>query len=218
MSKRFIESEHKRDERGRFAEMDTSELKKRQMIELEDRERVSTHNEEAKRSHIEKVGAEYNLTSKEVNAVHKYVNSFNDGWYRKINQQLRDGVPLSKEDEETCKYLDSALDKMPKFEGALLRVIDLKGEALEKFLGDHKKGNIVKYKGYTSTSSSKVAQAQGNIYISIANAKNGVDLRKFNASQEEILYKRNSLFYVKNIEYIEGIYYILIGETQNEKQ
>lgn len=32
MSKRFIESEHKRDERGRFAEMNTSELKKQQEI------------------------------------------------------------------------------------------------------------------------------------------------------------------------------------------
>ena len=34
MAKQFIESEHKRDERGRFAEMDTSELKKRQAKEL----------------------------------------------------------------------------------------------------------------------------------------------------------------------------------------
>lgn len=32
MSKRFIESEHKRDERGRFAEMNTSALKKQQEI------------------------------------------------------------------------------------------------------------------------------------------------------------------------------------------
>ena len=36
MSRRFVESEHKRDERGRFAEMETSVLKKQQMIELDD--------------------------------------------------------------------------------------------------------------------------------------------------------------------------------------
>lgn len=36
MSKRFIESEHKRDERGRFAEMDTSELKEKQEILIDD--------------------------------------------------------------------------------------------------------------------------------------------------------------------------------------
>lgn len=35
MSKRFIESEHKRDERGRFAEMDTSELKEQQTQDLD---------------------------------------------------------------------------------------------------------------------------------------------------------------------------------------
>ena len=38
MSKRFVESEHKRDERGRFAKMSTSELKKRQTIELDEKE------------------------------------------------------------------------------------------------------------------------------------------------------------------------------------
>ena len=34
MANRFVESKHKRDELGRFAEMDTSELKKRQAKEL----------------------------------------------------------------------------------------------------------------------------------------------------------------------------------------
>lgn len=38
MSKRFVESEHKRDELGRFAKMSTSELKKRQTIELDEKE------------------------------------------------------------------------------------------------------------------------------------------------------------------------------------
>lgn len=36
MSKRFVESEHKRDERGRFAEMETSELKERQTQDLDE--------------------------------------------------------------------------------------------------------------------------------------------------------------------------------------
>lgn len=40
MIKEFDEREHKRDERGRFAEMETSALKKRQMIELKERQKV----------------------------------------------------------------------------------------------------------------------------------------------------------------------------------
>ncbi len=40
MVKKFVESKHKRDERGRFAEMETSALKKRQMIELEGSNKV----------------------------------------------------------------------------------------------------------------------------------------------------------------------------------
>lgn len=40
MSKPFIESEHKRDERGRFAEMETSVLKQRQAINLDNTDEV----------------------------------------------------------------------------------------------------------------------------------------------------------------------------------
>ena len=38
MRKPFVESEHKRDERGRFAKMSTSELKERQTIKLDKEE------------------------------------------------------------------------------------------------------------------------------------------------------------------------------------
>ena len=67
---------------------------------------------EVKRAHIEKVGAYYNLTNKEINAIHKYVNSFDDDWYKKINKQLRDGIPLSKEDEGEIKSFILAVKKM----------------------------------------------------------------------------------------------------------
>ena len=50
MIKEFDESEHKRDERGRFAEMETSALKKRQTIDLDDDERIFLPDEVLPRS------------------------------------------------------------------------------------------------------------------------------------------------------------------------
>ena len=50
MSRRFDESKHRRDELGRFAKMETSVLKKRQTIELEDDERIFLPDEVLPRS------------------------------------------------------------------------------------------------------------------------------------------------------------------------
>lgn len=36
--------------------------------------------------HVKDVGAKYNLTNHEINAIYKYVNSFNDKWYVKLNK------------------------------------------------------------------------------------------------------------------------------------
>lgn len=55
MRKPFIESEHRRDERGRFAEMETSVLKKRQEISLDEDERIFLPDEDLPRS----VGAKW---------------------------------------------------------------------------------------------------------------------------------------------------------------
>lgn len=167
---------------------------------------------------VREVGKQYELSDKEVHAIHKYVNSFNDDWYKRINQALRSGVPISKQDEQVCKHLDSALDKLPKYKGDLLRIVKVEGDALISFLNDHKKGNIVRYKSYTSTSSSKYPQVEGNIYISIADAQGGVDVRDFNPTQKEILYKRDSYFYVNNIKKENGIYYVFVSEVKDGKK
>ena len=161
---------------------------------------------------VREVGKQYELSDKEVHAIHKYVNSFNDGWYKRINQVLRNGVPISKQDEQICKHLDSALDKLPKHKGDLLRTINLDEDALVVFLKQHKVGTIVKYPSYTSTTSSSVEQMKGNVNIKILESTKGVDLRYFNPTQSEILYKRNSCFYIADDEYRDGKYTFYIKE------
>lgn len=162
---------------------------------------------------IREVGKQYELSDKEVHAIHKYVNSFKDGWYKRINQALRNGVPISKQDEQICKHLDSALDKLPKYKGNLLRTINLDGEDLTTFLNKHKKGRAIEYPSYTSTTSSNKEQMQGNINIKILGAKKGSDLRVFNPTQSEILYKRDSGFRVVKIKFVNNKYTFYLTEV-----
>ena len=192
-----------------YDSMSASELSERIKIDTSQGNKTQ---EEIQRLHIEKAGAEYNLTFDEISAVHKYVNSFNDGWYKKINQQLRDKQPLSKEDEIICKNLDSALDKITKYKGRLLRVISLDDEQLKTFFNVHKVGENVVYYAYTSTTSSDTEQMKGNVCILFSNTKKGADLRKFNPKQSEILYKRGETFVVTKIEIINNRYFVYVKE------
>ena len=168
--------------------------------------------EEIQRAYIESAGGEYNLSKEEIDAIHKYVNSFNDGWYKKVNETLRNGKSLTEEDEEICHSLDSALDKITKYQGNLLRVINLNDAQLKDFLKTHSIGNIVTYQAYTSASSSSQPQMKGNVYLIIKGAKNGSDLRKFNPLQSEILYKRNSTFRVERTFSQNGTYFFELKE------
>lgn len=211
---KFDESKHPRDSEGKFTKKELESMSARELserIKLDTSQGNKTQ-EEIQRTHVEKAGAEYNLTQEEISAVHKYVNSFNDGWYKKINQQLRDKESLSKEDESVCKYLDTALDKISKYKGNLLRVISLDDEQLKTFFNIHKVGENIVYDAYTSTTSSNTEQMKGNVCILFTNTKKGTDLRKFNPKQSEILYKRGSTFVVTKIEILNNRYFVFVKE------
>lgn len=162
---------------------------------------------------IKEIGNKYFLENKEVHALHKYVNSFNDDWYVNVNKCLREGKPLSKEDAKICQNLNSALEKIPKYSGKLQRVLSLKGNALKRFLDEHVVGQIVTYLAFTSTSASKKEQVKGNVKIYIDDAQNGADIREFNTLQLEVLYKTNASFFVLAKYKIKNRYYILLKEN-----
>lgn len=190
-NRHFTDKEHD-GKKCPYDDMSASELSEEIAINI-------PQNEFQAYNRVREVGKQYGLSDKETHAIHRYVNSFNDGWYKRINQALRDGTPISKQDELICKHLDNALDKLPKHKGDLLRTINLNEDALNIFLKQHKVGYMVKYPSYTSTTSSSIEQMNGNINIKILGASKGVDLRYFNPTQSEILYKRNSLFRVGKI-------------------
>ncbi|MDE5671459.1 MAG: minor capsid protein [Eubacterium sp.] len=152
----------------------------------------------------------YVLSDDEKYALHQYISS--ESYI--LNEKLRQGLPLTDDENNLIMNLDSALDKMPKYQGNLNRSLFFNNEDdLNKFLKKHQVGNMVEYDEYISTTFGNVYNPDGQIQIYIANSKNGYDISLFNKGEKEVLYKRNNRFTVDNIIAKDGIINILLKEV-----
>lgn len=149
------------------------------------------------------------LTEQEHWAVNEYISS---GSY-KINEVLREGAQLTKEQESFVRYLDAALEKMPVYEGPLIRSLYFQGDSLEKFLQTHKKGEKVYYPAYTSFSTQGGYGKQDIVRIYIRHASHGRDIRQWNPQEQEVIYERNATFEILDVVEEDGIYRILVEEA-----
>lgn len=151
----------------------------------------------------------YALTKKEEYAINQYISS--ESYV--VNEKLRKDVPLTDEENNFIMNLDSALEKMPKYQGDLNRSLIFSSEDdLNKFLSDYKVGNTVKYKEYLSTSFGNVYNPDGQVQIHILNTLKGRDISKYNPDESEVLYPRNNSFKVLNIDKENEITNIYIKE------
>ncbi len=149
------------------------------------------------------------LTKDEKRALNWYMGSSS----YKVNDKLRSNTELKETEQEYIESLDSALDKMPNYVGDLTRSLDFQNQLeLEKFIEAHKVGNIIRYPAYTSTTTGETYNPSGQVQITILNSNNGKDIRSYNKSEQEVLYKRNSAFIITNSELIDGTYYIELEE------
>jgi hypothetical protein len=129
-------------------------------------------------------------------AINRYISS--DSY--KINEKLRQGVPISVEDYNFMIYTDIALTKMPKFEGTLTRSLQfIDDEAKKAFLKQHIKGNVIEYSQYISTTKGSIYNPEADVQIIIKGATKGRDISAYNPGEKEILYERLSSFRVIDI-------------------
>lgn len=136
------------------------------------------------------------LSLDEQATINRYISSES----YKINDKLRRGVELTEEEEQFAKTLESALEKMPKYEGNLNRSLCFMFKSQkEKFLADYKIGAKVQYKAFTSATKSSVYNEDADIQCYIINSKNGYDISQYNKAENEVLYKRNATFVVIEI-------------------
>lgn len=130
-----------------------------------------------------------------------------------INDALRNGYELDGRLKDVVKNLDSVLESEEDFVGPVSRSLSFYShESLNKFLEEHQEGNTVTYKQYTSsTASEDLYDPGGNVQL-YWNSRHGKNMIKYNKSEMEILYKRNSSFIIKKVRVKNGQYHILMEE------
>ncbi len=130
----------------------------------------------------------------------------------KINEKLRTGAKLSDQEKDLVHYLDSVLDKTKSYKGTVNRSVNFMYEDdLNKFLLKHHKGYTVSYEQYLSSTTDSVYNDEAQVQIHIL-SKHGKDIRKYNQRENEILFKRDAKFYVKNIQKKDNVWSIWLEE------
>lgn len=135
------------------------------------------------------------LSDNEKRAMNRYISS--DSYH--INDKLRRGEKLSEGDKAFIKDLDSALDKIPEYKGTVYRsVSDFGIEDVDTFIKSHIPGRPVIFPSYISASESIYDKSFPIQYV--IQSKHGKDIRVQNMNEKEILFKRDTGFWILKVE------------------
>lgn len=153
------------------------------------------------------------LTSEEEGALVRYIGpesySLNDKLRRNAERELTDL------ERRWMENLDRALEKLPKYEGALNRSITFFAEEdAEKFFNSFTVNQKYIPGQYLSMTKAGMYNEEGQVQIYVQNARNGKDLRGWNDMENEVLYPREAEFRVVNKTKYEGKFYILLEEVE----
>ncbi|MEG2213965.1 MAG: phage head morphogenesis protein, partial [Clostridiales bacterium] len=109
------------------------------------------------------------------------------------------GAKLSTADTMQIRALDAALEKLPAYEGTVYRSITNMGiDDVDAFIAKYAVGELVPAPAYTSTSTNVYDKSFPIQYV--IQSHNGRDIRAYNANEQEILFKRDSVFLVQRVD------------------
>ena len=134
-----------------------------------------------------------------------------------LNDKLRRGATeeLTELEKKWIKDLDSALDKLPIYEGNLNRSVTfLFEEDAQMYFDKFIEGQEYIAEQYLSTTKRGVYNDDAQIQIYIQNAKNGKDLEVLNDMENEVLYPQKARFKVVSKIERDGKFYILLEELE----
>ena len=125
-----------------------------------------------------------------------------------INGKINGGVPLSPQLSAIADELDLALKNIPIYRGKVYRNIQFDEfggkESLDAFVEKHRVGKTIRYPAFTSSSTQKDGYPLNGefvVHIEIMSVQ-GRNLDGFgNNNESEVLFGRNSLFFVHDIIY-----------------
>lgn len=172
---------------------------------------VSTANQIVNSSVQQKEHKESKLTYDEEYAINQYVSS---AAYN-LNEKLRNNLPLTADEEKIKINLNNALNKLPKYQGTVVRDLYFDDEEkLENFKKGYSVGDIKEFDEFISTTKAVSYNSDAQIRIIVNNCKNGRDLKGYNDDEQEVLYNLNSKFNVLNIFEKSNKTYIILEEEQ----
>lgn len=149
------------------------------------------------------------LTLDEERAIMKYISS--ESYV--LNEKLRNNIPLNEFEKELAENLDNALQKMPYYEGNLIRSVDISDdEGIKEYLSGFIVGENKKFEEFISTTKGAIYNKEAKIQVYIQNSSKGRDISTINVAEQEVLYERGSEFNIINVIENDGIHYILLEE------
>lgn len=138
---------------------------------------------------------ESRVSDKDIKAINEYISSQS----YILNYKLRNDIELDEYEKELIKDIDNAIMKLDKYEGEVYRSLSFQFEdEYENFVREHKNGEIIMYKAYTS-SSTEIYDDSMKVQM-IIKSKKGRDMRSFNKNEKEVLFPRNTKFIVEKVE------------------
>lgn len=159
--------------------------------------------EEWKKKYVDTPASEpiIKLSDDEQHAVNSYISSEAYTW----NDKLRRGVALTRTEKKQIQNLDSALQKMPVYQGTLYRsVSDFGIPDTKEFIASYKPGMIKNFCEFLSSSTEVYDDSFPIQYV--ITSKTGRDIRQFNSQEKEILFERNSMFYINKV--VDNVIYM----------
>lgn len=133
---------------------------------------------------------EKELSESEKGALMRYIGS--DSYL--LNDKLRRGAKLSNTEKTWILELDSALEKLPNYEGDVIRVVEFAfQEDLNKFISEFEVGKINMSNQYLSSSKKEGYNENAQVIIYIK-SKTGKDISLYNPEESEVLFERNVYF------------------------
>ena len=136
-----------------------------------------------------------------------------------LNDRLRNGYPLSKQQKEIIKGLDSALDKTPYYssEEPLNRSLSfMYPEDQINFINRALSQGYIQESSYSSASAGMIYNPEDNLRVVIVKSHSGHDLRKYNVRKAELLFKRNTRFDILRLNVIDDKPYIEVIEHEEK--
>lgn len=157
------------------------------------------------------------LSQEELSALYQY-KSFESYPINEALRNAKDMSDLSPAQQQFVKRLDSALLKMPRYEGNLIRTVNFSDwpdytEKVTDFVKEFVPGKNIQIKQYWSTSKAEGYDDAADVWIYIEDSKAGRDISAIGADEKEVLYERNTEFTVVNKIYYKGKWNILLKEV-----